>query len=216
MPLTPKGNSKSHLGHMKASASSNLKEKLKTMALDSHSAFSRHPPYSHPLNSGISSSSQRSGSHTTDTSSTKAISSGNLLLKKIEDLDKETDIFADEVDDSHTHCATLQYNYTLWSKELDLQHEEHSAQVVNAEAVFCCEHDLKILNLKMKKVKDMLKVMWPDRELNPRPLYMVKGTWLTWGGLTQVLAWELVRWGAEITPLNRTIWSLSKLNYYTY
>ena len=113
MPLTPKGNSKSHLGHMKASASSNLKEKLKTMALDSHSAFSRHPPYSHPLNSGISSSSQRSGSHTTDTSSTKAISSGNLLLKKIEDLDKETDIFADEVDDSHTHCATLQYNYTL-------------------------------------------------------------------------------------------------------
>ena len=31
---------------------------------------------------------------------------------------------------------------------------------------------------------------------------MVKGTWPTWGVLTQVLAWELVRWGARITPLN--------------
>jgi len=31
-------------------------------------------------------------------------------LKKIEDLDKETDIFADEVDDSRTHHATLWYN----------------------------------------------------------------------------------------------------------
>ena len=38
---------------------------------------------------------------------------------------------------------------------------------------------------------------------------MIKGTWPTWGVLTQVLAWELVRWGARITPLN----SLHVLKY---
>ena len=40
---------------------------------------------------------------------------------------------------------------------------------------------------------------------------MVKGTWPTWGGLTQVLAWELVRWGAEITPLNK-LWGSPALS----
>lgn len=64
------------------------------------------------------------------------------------------DIFADEVDDSRTHHATLRYNYALKSKELDLQCEEHNAQVANAEATFHCEHDLKILDLEMKKVKE--------------------------------------------------------------
>ena len=89
-----------------------------------------------------------------DTSSTKAISLGNMLVKKIEDLNKETDAFAEDMDDSHTCCTVLQYNYALRSKELDLQCEEHNAQIANAEATFHHEHDLKLLDLEMKKVKE--------------------------------------------------------------
>ncbi|KAL4075298.1 hypothetical protein V8B97DRAFT_1915901 [Scleroderma yunnanense] len=76
-----------------------------------------------------------------DMSSTKAISSDNMFLKKIEDLDRETDIFTEDMDDS---CI----------KELDLQQEEHTAQTANAEVIFCCQHDLKVLDLEMKKVKE--------------------------------------------------------------
>jgi hypothetical protein len=77
-----------------------------------------------------------------------------MLSKKIDELDKESDIYSEDVDDSRSRRAALRYNYALRSKELDLQREEHTAQVANAEAKFCHEHDLKVLDLEMKKVEE--------------------------------------------------------------
>jgi hypothetical protein len=89
--------------------------KPKTAPRDARSAFSRHTPYPHSPSSVVSSSSQKLGSYLASTSSTRVVSSGghDMLSKKIDELDKESDIYIEDVDDSHACCAALQYNYTL-------------------------------------------------------------------------------------------------------
>ncbi|KAI6094183.1 hypothetical protein F5141DRAFT_1070328 [Pisolithus sp. B1] len=86
------------------------------------------------------------------TSSTKKVSS--TIAKKLEDLDKESDMYHGELEDSQTRCAALQYNYAIWDKELELQWEELNSKCANAEIEFRWEQDLKKLEIELKKAEE--------------------------------------------------------------
>ena len=60
------------------------------------------------------------------TSATKKVlsGSGTTIIKRIEDLDKKSDLFQTEIEDVKTRRATLRYNYAIRDKELDVQKEE--------------------------------------------------------------------------------------------
>ena len=86
-------------------------------------------------------------------SSMKITSMHSSLSKKISELDKESDMYEDE-GDAHTWRAAMQYNYFIQKKELELKCNEHNAQIANADVMFRHEHELKKLNLKLKKAEE--------------------------------------------------------------
>ncbi|KIJ61942.1 hypothetical protein HYDPIDRAFT_169341 [Hydnomerulius pinastri MD-312] len=132
-----------------------LKHKAKTPSWDARSAFTRHTPYPRPP-STISSSSLRSGqTRSASTPSTRMTSSGarDAISRKIEELDKESDRHEEDAD-SRTRRAAMKYNYSIRKKELELQHDEHSAQMANAETAYRREHNLKMLDLQLKQAEE--------------------------------------------------------------
>ena len=48
----------------------------------------------------------------------------------------------------------MQYNYSIWKKKLELKHDEYNTQIANADIMFCCEHELKKLDLELKKAEE--------------------------------------------------------------
>ncbi|KIJ58649.1 hypothetical protein HYDPIDRAFT_33975 [Hydnomerulius pinastri MD-312] len=132
-----------------------LKHKAKMPSWDACGAFTRHTPYPRPP-STISSSSLRSGqTHSASTPSTRMMSSGarDAISRKIEELDKESDRHEEDAD-SRTRCTAMKYNYSIRKKELELQRDEHSTQMANAETTYRREHDLKMLDLQLKQAKE--------------------------------------------------------------
>ncbi|KAI6022825.1 hypothetical protein PISMIDRAFT_11118 [Pisolithus microcarpus 441] len=120
---------------------------------NSHSMFTRSALYPCPTSK---SSSSASGQRQTPCSiSTKLTSAGvcDVITQKVEDLDKESDVFEEELD-ACTCCAAMWYNYLICKEELELQQDENSSQMANAEAVFCCEQELKKLDVKLKKAEE--------------------------------------------------------------
>ncbi|KAI6117127.1 hypothetical protein EDD16DRAFT_1707879 [Pisolithus croceorrhizus] len=83
---------------------------------------------------------------------TKKVSS--MISKKLEDLDKESDMYHGELEDSQTYHAVLWYNYAIQDKELELQWEELNSKCANAEIEFCWEQDLKKLDIELKKAEE--------------------------------------------------------------
>ncbi|KAI6096474.1 hypothetical protein EDD16DRAFT_1719797 [Pisolithus croceorrhizus] len=128
-----------------------LKDKPRSPSSDGHNAFTRHSPYACPPAS-VSGASVKPSSQGSTTSSTKKVSS--MIAKKLEDLDKESDMYCGELEDSQTCCAVLQYNYAIWDKELELQWEELNSKHANAEIKFHQEQDLKKLEIELKKVEE--------------------------------------------------------------
>ncbi|KAL4078020.1 hypothetical protein J3A83DRAFT_4369466 [Scleroderma citrinum] len=113
-------------------------------------------PYSHPAAS-ISGASLRSNhSHISSTFfMKKSLSEGHdAISKKLKELNGESDLYCEDLEDAQTHHAALQYNYAIQSKELELQQEKFNAQCVTAELSFCQEHNLKKLDLKLKKAEE--------------------------------------------------------------
>ncbi|KAI6106783.1 hypothetical protein EDD17DRAFT_1839924 [Pisolithus thermaeus] len=127
--------------------------KSKTPSWNSCSMFTRSAPYPCPTSK---SSSSTSGQRWTPSSiSTKLTSAGvhDVITKKVEDLNKESDVFEEE-SDAHTCHAAMWYNYLICKKELELQRDECSSQIANAEAAFCCEQELKKLDIELKKAEE--------------------------------------------------------------
>ncbi|KAI6101885.1 hypothetical protein F5141DRAFT_1218093 [Pisolithus sp. B1] len=128
-----------------------LKDKPRTPSSDGCNAFTRHSPYACPPTS-VSGASVKPSSQGGTTSSTKKVSS--MIAKKLEDLDKESDMYHGELEDLQTRCAVLQYNYAIWDKELELQWEELNSKCANAEIEFRWEQDLKKLEIELKKAEE--------------------------------------------------------------
>ncbi|KAI6130814.1 hypothetical protein EV401DRAFT_2065986 [Pisolithus croceorrhizus] len=127
--------------------------KSKTPSWNSCSMFTRSAPYPCPTSK---SSSSTSGQRQTPSSiSTKLTSAGvcDAITKKVEDLNKESDVFEEE-SDAHTCHAAMWYNYSICKKELELQWDEHSSQIANAEAAFHHEQELKKLDIELKKAEE--------------------------------------------------------------
>ena len=71
---------------------------------------------------------------------------------KVEELDRASDALElNPVASSHT---ALKFNYSLRKKELELQKDELSTKWANAEAQFQCEHELKMLDLRLSESKE--------------------------------------------------------------
>ena len=107
-----------------------LQNKARTSSRDSRNAFVTQPsPYSCPPPS-VSAMSYMSAM--------KKVPSGGAatITKRIEDLDKESDLFQAEIEDVKTRHAALQYNYAICDKELDVQKKELNFECSNAELAF--------------------------------------------------------------------------------
>ena len=90
------------------------------------------------------------------TSATKKVPSGGAatITKRIEDLDKESDLFQAEIEDVKTRRAALRYNYAICDKELDVQKEELNFERSNAELAFRREQDLRMLDIQYQKAQE--------------------------------------------------------------
>ncbi|KAI6046840.1 hypothetical protein EDC04DRAFT_2887319 [Pisolithus marmoratus] len=128
-----------------------LKDKPRMPSLDACNAFTRHSPYACPPTS-VSGASMKPSSQSSTTSSTKKVSS--VIAKKLEELDKESDMYCGELEDLQTCHAALCYNYAIWDKELDLQQEVLNLKNANAEIKFRHEQDLKRLEIELKKAEE--------------------------------------------------------------
>ncbi|KIK23915.1 hypothetical protein PISMIDRAFT_99536 [Pisolithus microcarpus 441] len=128
-----------------------LKDKPRTPSSDARNAFTRHSPYARPPNS-VSGASMKPSSQAGTMSSTKKVSS--VISKKLEELDKESDMYHGELEDSQTRRAALRYNYAIRDKELELQREELNSKRANAEIEFRREQDLKKLEIELKKAEE--------------------------------------------------------------
>ncbi|KAI6018965.1 hypothetical protein PISMIDRAFT_18375 [Pisolithus microcarpus 441] len=100
----------------------------------------------------MSGASMKPSSQAGTMSSMKKVSS--VISKKLEELDKESDMYHREWEDSQTHHAVLWYNYAIWDKELELQQEELNSKCANAEIEFHWEQDLKKLEIELKKAEE--------------------------------------------------------------
>ena len=71
-------------------------------------------------------------------SAMKKVPSGGAatITKRIEDLDKESDLFQAEIEGVKTRHAALQYNYAICDKELDVRKKELNFECSNAELAF--------------------------------------------------------------------------------
>ena len=86
----------------------------------------------------------------------KKVPSGGaaMITKRIEDLDKESDLFQAEIEDVKTRRAALRYNYAICDKELDVQKEELNFERSNAELAFRREQDLRMLDIQYQKAQE--------------------------------------------------------------
>ena len=124
------------------------RNKPRTSSRDSRNAFATRPsPYSRP---------PPSASAMSYTSATKRVPSGGgtMITKRIEDLDKESDLFQAEIEDVKTRHAALRYNYAIRDKELDVRKEELNFERSNAELAFRWEQDLRMLDIEYQKAQE--------------------------------------------------------------
>ena len=124
------------------------RNKPRTSSRDSRNAFATRPsPYSRP---------PPSASAMSYTSATKRVPSGSgtTITKRIEDLDKKSDLFQAEIEDVKTRHAALRYNYAIRDKELDVWKEELNFERSNAELAFRWEQDLRMLNIEYQKAQE--------------------------------------------------------------
>ena len=101
--------------------------KARTSSWDSRNAFVTRPSSYSRLPPSTSAMSY--------TSVTKKVPSGGgtTITKRIEDLDKKSNLFQTEIEDVKTRHAALRYNYAIQDKELDVQKEELNFEHSNAE-----------------------------------------------------------------------------------
>ncbi|KIK79191.1 hypothetical protein PAXRUDRAFT_161956, partial [Paxillus rubicundulus Ve08.2h10] len=58
-----------------------------------------------------------------------------------------------------THCTLVKYNFTVRAKELNLEWEEHTAKIANADTEHRCQV-LKKLDIELNQVEESTASRW--------------------------------------------------------